>query len=273
MKSCFILSYLSPSIKQCFSGKRLFGVTRLSLLKHEECILSVLSSEKVRRLSLGVPVLDKIFPGFELGDFAVLHGGTASFMSFVLSIRCQLPPNKGGLGSSVVFVDGGNSFNPYSVSEIAQSHGLDSRLVLEKIYISRAFTAYQLSSLILEKLEPFLRRKRSKLLVVSDVASLFFDRDIPKTEAKDLFVKVCAKLSEIAAKKKSIVVSSYFPERKSKRGVFFEALLFGRSNILVNFRKRGKILSFVLEDHPRINRFSMDLPMTDYAPLTNFMEV
>ncbi len=234
--------------------------------------MSVLSAEKVRRLSLGVLVLNEVFPGFELGDFAVLHGQAASFISFVLSVRCQLPPNKGGLGSSVVFVDGGNSFNPYLVSEIAQSHGLDSRLVLEKIYISRAFTAYQLSSLILEKLEPFLRRKRSKLLVVSDVTSLFFDRDIPKTEAKDLFMKICAKLSEIAARK-SIVVTSYFPERRSKRGVFFETVLFGRSNILVRFRKRGKILSFVLEDHPRINRFSMDLPTADYAPLTDFMEV
>jgi len=235
--------------------------------------LSVLSAEKIRRLSLGVPVLNKVFSGFELGDFAVLHGHAASFMSFVLSVRCQLPPNKGGLGSSVIFVDGGNSFNPYSVSEIAQSHGLDSKLVLEKIYISRAFTAYQLSSLILEKLESFLRRKRSKLLVVSDITSLFFDRDIPETEAKDLFMKVCAKLSEIAARKKSIVVTSYFPERRSKRGVFFEAFLFGRSNISVRLRKRGKILSFVLEDHPRINRFSMDLPTADYAPLTNFMEV
>lgn len=218
-------------------------------------------------------MLDEVFPGFELGDFVVLHGDAASFMSFVLSVRCQLPPNKGGLGSSVVFVDGGNSFNPYLVSEIAQSHSLDSRLVLEKIYISRAFTAYQLSSLILEKLEPFFRRKRSKLLVVSDVTSLFFDRDIPKTEAKDLFMKICAKLSEIAARKKSIVVTSCFPERRSRRGVFFEAILFGRSNILVRFRKRGKILNFVLEDHPCINRFSMDLPTTDYAPLTDFMEV
>lgn len=235
--------------------------------------MSVLSAEKVRRLSLGVPVLDEVFPGFELGDFAVLHGDAASFISFVLSVRFQLPPNKGGLGSAVVFVDGGNSFNPYSVSEIAQSYALDSRLVLEKIYISRAFTAYQLSSLILEKLEPFLRRKRSKLLVVSDVTSLFFDKDIPKTEAKSLFMKVCAKLSEIAARKKSIVVTTYFPERRSKRGVFFEAVLFGRSNILVKFRKRGKVLSFLLEDHPRIKRFNMDLPTTDYTPLTDFMEV
>jgi len=243
------------------------------MLKREECILSVLAAEKVRRLSLGVPVLDDVFPGFELGDFAVLYGHAVSFIVFDLCVRCQLPPNKGGLGSSVVFVDGGNSFDPYLVSEIARGYGLDSRSVLEKIYVSRAFTAYQLSSLILEKLEPFLKRRRSKLLVVSDVTSLFFDRDVPKTEAEDLFMKICSKLSDIAAKKKSIVVASYFPERRYKRGVFFEAVLYGRSNVLVRFKKRGKILSFILEDHPLVKPFSMDLPTTDYAPLTDFMEV
>ena len=242
-------------------------------LKQEECALSVLSARKVRHLSLGVPVLDDVFPGFELGDFIVLYGKAVSSMSFILSVRNQLAPNKGGLGSSAVFVDGGNSFSPYLVAEIARSYDLDSRAVLEKIYVSRAFTAYQLSSLILEKLEPFLNRKRSRLLVVSDITSLFFDRDIPKTEAKDLFMKACAKLSEIAARKKSIVVVTYFPERRSKRGVFFEAVLFGRSNVLVRFKERGKILSFVLEGHPSVKPFSMDLPTTDYARLTDFMEV
>ena len=125
--------------------------------------MSVLSAKKARRLSLGVPVLDDVFPDFELGDFAVLHGHAARFVTFVLSVRCQLRPNKRGLGSSVVFVDGGNSFSPYLVAEIARSNGLDSRSALEKIYVSRAFTAYQVSSLILEKLEPFLGRKRSSL--------------------------------------------------------------------------------------------------------------
>jgi RecA/RadA recombinase len=142
-----------------------------------------LSAQKIRRLSLGVSVLDDIFPGFETGNFAVLHGDSASFISFLLCVRAQLPHEKGGLGSSAVFVDGGNSFSPYIVAELARSYSLDSRATLENIYVSRAFTAYQLSSLILEKLEPFLKSKKAKLLIVSDISSLFFDKDIPKTEA------------------------------------------------------------------------------------------
>jgi len=243
-----------------------------SLLKQEECGLSVLSAEKVRCLSLGVSVLDDVFRGFELGDFVVLRGHAVSFISFVLSVRCQLPPSNGGLGSSVVFVDGGNSFSPYLVAETARSHGLDSRVALEKIYVSRAFTAYQLSSLILQRLESFLKRKRAKLVVVSDIASLFFDRDIPETEAKDLFMKTCTKLSEIASRKKSVVLVTHLAERL-KRSVFFDAVLYGRANVSVRFRKRKRTLSFILEDHSRVKPFSMDLPASDHASLTAFMEV
>lgn len=245
------------------------------MLEREGCITSVLSAKKVRRLSLGSQALDEIFPGFKPGDFAVLYGRAAPYISHVLSVRCHLQPNNGGLGSSTIFVDGGNLFNPYLVAEIARSYGLDSRLTLEKIYVSRAFTAYQLSSLILEKLELSLGRRRSKLMVVSDIASLFLDGDIPKTEANDLFIKVCGKLSEIASRKRAIVVTSYLSERRSKRSVFFEAILFGRSNILVRFSRRRKILSFALESHPHIRSFSVDFdsPVTDYASLTSFMEV
>lgn len=234
--------------------------------------MSVLSAERTGRLSLGVSIVDDIFPGFEAGDFVVLYGDSVSFMSSNLCVRCELPPEKSGLGSSVVFVDGGNSFSPYLVAEIARGYGLDSRSILERIFVSRAFTAYQLSSLVLEKLEPSLNGKRAKLLVVSDITSLFFDKDIPKTEAKDLFMKVGAKLSEIAAKKQTIVIATYFPERRSKRGLFFEAVLFGRSNVIVKFERRGKALSFVLQDHPRVKPFSIDF-QTDEVPLTNYMEV
>ena len=234
--------------------------------------MSVLSAERVRRLSLGVPVVDEVFPGFENGDFAVLYGDDALLVSFVLCVRCALSRDMGGLGTYAVFVDGGNFFSPYLIGDVARGYGFDPRIVLDRIYVSRAFTTYQLSALVLEKLEPFVNAKRAGLIVVSDIASLFLDRDIPKTEAKDLFVKVCAKLSDIANNKNCIVLATYRPDKRSKLGLFFEAVLFGRSNVLVKFERRGKTLSFVLQDHPRLKPFRVDFPSDD-VPLTSFMEV
>jgi len=240
-----------------------------SPLKAGELSMSVLSMKEVRRLSLGFPVLDDVFPGLEFGDFAVLHGSGVSFMSSALSVRCQLPLARGGLDSSTVFVDGGNMFNPYLIAEIARGYGLDSRGVLEKVYVSRAFTAYQLSSLILEKLESVLKRRRARLLIVSDATSLFLDRDLPKVEARELFMKVCVKLSEIASEKLAIIVVGYFPEEHFRQSSFFEAFLFGKCNVLIRLRKTGGILSFALEDHARINPFAMDFTV-DSASLASF---
>ncbi len=57
--------------------------------------MSVLSANKLRRLSLGLPALDDVFPGFELGDFAVLCGNAVAFLSFALSVRAQFSPEQG----------------------------------------------------------------------------------------------------------------------------------------------------------------------------------
>ncbi len=215
--------------------------------------------------------MDDVFPGFELGDFVVLQGHAVLPMVFVLAIRSQLPRECGGLNSSIVFVDGGNSFNPYLLAEIARDQGVDYHAVLEKIYVSRAFTAYQLCSLILEKLDSFLKEKKAKLLIISDITSLLY-REISKDEAEDLFTKICGKLSEIVARKQAVVIVSYSPKSESGRRLLFESILFRRANALVKLKKNGKALSFVLEKHARIKPFSINFP-TDHIPLTNFMEV
>lgn len=104
--------------------------------------LPVLLTESVRRLSLGVPVVDDVFPGFEGGDFGVLYGNGVSFLSFVLCVRGVLPRSMGGLGSSVVFVDGGNSFNPYLISEVARGYGFDPREVLGRVCFKRIISTF-----------------------------------------------------------------------------------------------------------------------------------
>jgi hypothetical protein len=228
--------------------------------------MSVLSMNKFRRLSLGFPTLDEVFPGFELGDFVVLHGNAASSTSFVLTVRVQLPPEHGGLDSSAVFVDGGNLFSPYAVAEIARDCGLNSQIALERVYVSRAFTVHQLSSLILERLRFALRKTKARLLIVSNISSLFSDRDVSKTEAGELFVKTCSKLSEIASEKQVIIVVTYFPERLPRYRLLFDAVLFGKCSVLIKLKRKGRIFALALEDHPYVKPFMMSFTV-DQTPL------
>lgn len=223
-------------------------------------------------LSFGMPRIDEAFPGFQRGDFAVLFGHSlCKMLTFLLSVRCQLPRRKGGLSSTVVFIDGGNTFDPYAVSATAREYGLEPKSVLEKIFVSRAFTAYQLTALIFEKLEEALKRYNSKLVVISDIAGLFLDRDVPKIEGRDLFFKMTQHLLNLASRRQVIVVTSYFPRVYSNRSLFLELVLYGKACTVIGLKKSKGALKLVLERHSSIEPFVMDFPSNGIT-MDRFME-
>ena len=235
-------------------------------------VVTALSRKSDRVLALGIPKLDEAFPGFQSGDFAVLFGRPLSTMlAFLLSVRCQLPFKKGGLNSRVVYIDGGNTFDPYAVSAIAQEYGLEPKSVLEKIFISRAFTAYQLTALVFEKLEEALKKYRSKLVLISDITGLFLDRDVPKIEGRDIFLKMTQYLSEVASRRRAVVVASYFPRPYSSRNLFLESVLLARASTVIRFKEFRSGFKFVLEDHATIKPFAIDFP-SNAVTMEMFME-
>ena len=68
--------------------------------------------------------IDELFPGFMMGDFGDLCGLPVSLsLSWVLSVRCQLPIEQGGLDLSVILIDAGNTFDLYAVSSVARKCG------------------------------------------------------------------------------------------------------------------------------------------------------
>ena len=236
------------------------------------CVVTALSTESNRVLSLGIQKIDEAFPGLQKGDFAVLFGHPiCRTLSFLLSIRCQLPVKQGGLNSRAVYIDGGNTFDPYSVSALAQEYGLEPKSVLEKIFISRAFTAYQLTALVFEKLEEALKKHRSKLVIVSDVIGLFLDRDVPKIEGRDIFLKMTHYLSEVASRRRTVIIASYFPRPYSSRSLFLESVLFGRASTVIRIKESKGVLKFVLENHPDFKPLTIDFP-SNAVTMDLFME-
>ncbi|MDH5448252.1 MAG: hypothetical protein OEY24_02445 [Candidatus Bathyarchaeota archaeon] len=224
------------------------------------------------RLSFNIEKIDNLFPGFTLGNFAVLRGSSAVMpLSMLLCVRAQLPYQLGGLETNVVFVDGGNTFRLYDVSYIAQIQELDPRNVLEKIFISRAFTAYQMTSLILDKLQATVEKYDSKLVVISDIAELYLDKDVPKRETRDVFNQLTVHLSKFAKENHVIVVATYLPHYPSDRNIFFKAIACGRANVVALVKPSRHGQQFVLEKHPFFKLGSIDFP-SENLTLTQFME-
>jgi len=215
-------------------------------------------------LSFHMENIDSLFPGFMLGDFAVMYGLSSVLpLALLLAVKAQLPYQLGGLESNTVFVDGDNTFRLYRTSRIARLHGLSPMKVLSRIFISRAFTAHQMTAIILEKLEETVKKFDAKFVIVSDLTSLYLDKGIQPEEARDVFTHVATYLSRLAEQTSSIVLATCPPHYYSRRNAFFHAVACSRSNVTIAIRKKqGSCVGqqFVLEKHPVFRLGSVDFP-------------
>ena len=221
--------------------------------------------------SLNMPGVDELFPGFAPGDFAVLYGSPSVIsLTSLLCIRAQLPVQLGGLGSNVVFIDGGNTFRLYKIARLAQLHHLNPRQALEHIFISRAFTAFQLTSLILDKLEETVQKYNAKLVVISDIAGFFLDTDISNEEAQKVYSQIINYLSSFAKKHQIILIATYRPDSENRRSSLLQEITRSKAKTVLYFNKTAYTREITLEKHPSFVLGTAELP-SDNLKLTDFM--
>lgn len=221
--------------------------------------------------SLNMPCVDELFPGFAPGDFAVLYGSPSVIsLTSLLCIRAQLPVQLGGLGSNVVFIEGGNTFRLYKIARLAQLNQLNPQEVLKRIFISRAFTAYQLTSLILDKLEEAVKTYNAKLVVISDVAGFFLDNDVANEEAQRVYNQIVSYLSSFAKKHHIIVVATYLPRSESRRNSLLQEMTCTKANTVLSLTKTTYTREVTLEKHPSFMLGTAELP-SENLTLTDFM--
>jgi hypothetical protein len=216
--------------------------------------------------------LNTLFPGFAAGDLAVLHGSTSVLsLCSLLCVRAQLPTQLGGLATNVGFIDGANTFQLYQITRLAKLHQLDPKQVLDHIIIARAFTAYQMTTLIMQKLEETITKHNTKLAIISDIAATFLDKDIQDEEAKKIYSQITAKLSAITKKHQTIIIVTYPPHQDTRRNIYLQTLTQATANVVLNLHRSKYTREIILEKHPTYTLGSTELP-TETVQLTHFME-
>jgi len=131
-----------------------------------------------------------------------------------------------------------------------QIHQLNPKQVLDNIFISRAFTAYQATSLITHQLKEAIKKYNAKLVIISDIAGFFLDKDIPDDEAQRIFSQVTTYLSNFAKENQTIIIATYPPHADTTRNNFLQTLTCTRANVVLSLRKTSYARKFVLEKHP-----------------------
>jgi hypothetical protein len=109
-----------------------------------------------------------------------------------------------GQGIDVIVLDGANRFDPYMVSSFAKKVSVLPEDLLKKIRIARAFTCYQMATLVEERLVSLLRQEGSiaqlhkPWVILLGPITTFLDEDVPEREVRPLFERVLRKVERMA---------------------------------------------------------------------------
>jgi len=109
-----------------------------------------------------------------------------------------------GGGRDVIVLDGANRFDPYMVSSLARKALIPPEKLLKRIRIARAFTCYQMATLVEEKLVALLRQEEAidqtnkPWVILLGPISTFLDEDVPERETRPLFERMLGKIVEMA---------------------------------------------------------------------------
>jgi hypothetical protein len=96
-----------------------------------------------------------------------------------------LPERHGGFGSPhVIVIDAGNRSDIYSCVNVARQYGLDIRDILRRVVVSRPFTIYQLTNLVINGLPEVVRKFDTKVIIIPDMLRMFIDSEIKIGEAR-----------------------------------------------------------------------------------------
>jgi hypothetical protein len=165
-------------------------------------------------------------------------------------VKAQLPTQLGGLQSTVVFIEGGNTFRLYQIAQLAQIHHLNPKKVLDNIFISRAFTAYQETHLIMHQLKEAIKTYNSKLVIISDFAGYFLDTDISEVEALRIFSHVATFVSNFARENHVIVIATYPQHADTLRNSLLHKQTFAKANVVLSISRTAYARKIALEKHP-----------------------
>ncbi len=195
----------------------------------------------------GIDQLDRTIK-LRLGQFVVFHGKPAKTLASLICVRTTLPEPH-GLDSAIIFLDSGNMFDAYAISDYALRHQLSPEKTLARIHLSRAFTYHQLSTLINERLKPAISLFNAKLVVVSDITTLYCDPDVTKQnkqESLDVFRRDVRVLSALAEKNRTLIIATNLHLRNSR----MDATLLQTASISAKLDAHGTFTQLTLARHP-----------------------
>jgi predicted ATP-dependent serine protease len=222
----------------------------------EEPIVRIVDEEPLlheRTLNTSILQLDELTGGFRSAQ-VTLFDSDNSYATSLLHLLCVKAISQ--FDEEVVWIDGGNTIDPYAISSLCKRLRLDKRDILSRINISRAFTAYQLVTLIDDKLEEQVRRSAPSAVIVSSITEMFLDKDMKWMESHQLLRRCLEQISRVTKERETISIITNTTHQPVRPSPTLLTLLYEHSDKIIQMRARRSGLLFRLPQSDRETLFS-----------------
>lgn len=172
------------------------------------------------RVNMHSAMLVEQFCAAPPGKLYCLHGGSGVFR---LSLRAA--GNALLNGVPVTLVDGSNRFDLYGLAEFARRAAGSNRApeqVLHNIFVSRAFTCYQMEAVLTERLPAFVHQKHSPVVLIFGLLDTFYDEQAPLFEVRNALERILGALHALRNEGIALLLASadIRPASSSRAGLF-----------------------------------------------------
>lgn len=204
-------------------------------------------------IATGLPRLDPFLGEFKAGTVHLIEGNHP-FIAELLSLLALNSIKQ--LGKPVVYVDGGNSIDPYLITTLAKRSGVKPAAVLSHILIARAFTAYQLDTIISDRLDAVITQAEPGLLLIACITDLLMDRAVGEKETLAMLRRCIARIETSTRDHQLITVITKRLRASSSRALAYEEILTkaaeerisverGKKGIRLHQHTRGTVMDYV----------------------------
>lgn len=142
-------------------------ITALDLLRGKKA---------VNVFTTGCKALDDLLGGGietqSVTEFCGEYGAGKTQLCHQLCVTVQLPPSRGGLSASSLYIDTEGGFRPERLVEIAHRFGLPPKQVLEHVFYARAHSSEQ-QLLLIEEAPKLITKSKVKLVIIDNLVSNF----------------------------------------------------------------------------------------------------
>jgi len=188
----------------------------------------------------GTKELDNLLGGFKAGEIVFIDGNS----DLISNMPNQICVNTYRvLRSDIVYVDGGMCANPYQIAKYARKMEMDQREILEHVHISRAFTVFQMTTILQDMLEQIIRRHNPRTLIIGKFPALYLDSDVSSKESQTLLKNNLKKVRELTTKYDLITILSNLDRRMLSNSRNVRKTLYERVDEIVRMKQMGQCIN------------------------------